>query len=531
MRVYIREHLKIIIIVTAVLVCAGLAFATPSIIAKMQPVLSEELKVVSVELEAKVFDYTGEAIKPEIKTVVFEDLNAQKITKNADEFIIEKYIDNVEAGQASVELSLHGYQGTITAQNVFTIQPAQASGLQIVSATREAIDLTWDETIGAESYSLFKSVDGGANYVLIAEVAEPSYTDTAIELNAVYDYYVCANMSSKNQMMFGKASDTVKQYTPLENPAITAVSNASYNTLRVEWPVVAGAVGYQVYRSETQDGEYSLLTEIADGAVTSYTDATCECGKIYYYYIKAGQSIDSTTTYGNASAIASGKTTPNRTSISGSSTDGNTKVSLSWKKVSGAQGYEVYKNGKLVKTIDNADTLSWSESGLSKEAEATYKVRAYCVVNNEKVYGSYSGTYEKDVTITYNYSGVSSDVSVLTQYVGYSYVYGGTTPSGWDCSGFTRYVFAKHFGVSLGRTAADQASQGTAVSKNDRSAWKPGDLLFYKENGRISHVAIYLGNGQMIHALNSKYDTLIQGVDYYESWDSKTSLYCVRRYF
>ena len=339
-------------------------------------------------------------------------------------------------------------------------------------------------------------------------------------------------MSSDNQMLFGEASDTVKVYTPLENPVISAVKNVSYNTLRVEWPVVAGAVGYQVYRSESKEGEYTLLTEIADGAVASYADETCECGKAYYYYIKACQQTDSETIYGEASPVVSGKTTPNRVSLSGSTTEGDTKVNLKWKKVSGAQGYEVYKDNKLVKTIENADTLSWTESGLSKETDANYKVRAYCVVNNEKCFGSYSGTYEKEVTIIYDYSGVSSDVSVLTQYVGYEYVFGGTSPTkGWDCSGFTQYAFAKHFGVSLPRTAGEQAGRGTAVSKNDRSAWKPGDLLFYKENGRISHVAIYLGNGQMIHALSSKYDTLIQGVDYYEKWDNKTSLYCVRRFF
>lgn len=532
MRAYIREHLKIILIVTALIVCTGLGFAAPVIIAKMQPVLSEELKVVSFEVEKEVYEYTGEEIKPEISQITFKNKENEKIIKKSDEFRIEKYIDNIKVGQASVEIGLAGYQGTIVIEDVFTIQPAQASGLQITSATREAIDLAWDETIGAEGYSLFRSMDGGQNYALIAECETLSYKDTDIQLNAIYEYYVCANMSSENQMLFGEPSDIVKQYTPLENPVISAVKNASYNTLRVEWTEVAGAAGYQVYRSGKKDGEYNLIAEIAEGTTTSYSDATCECGKVYYYYIKVCQAIDNERIYGEQSEVVSGKTTPNRVSLSGSTTDGDTKVTLKWKKVSAAQGYEVYKNNKLVKTIENADTLTWSESGLSKEAEANYKVRAYTVVNNEKICGSYSGTYEKEVTIIYDYSGVSSEVSVLTKYVGYDYVFGGTSPTkGWDCSGFTQYVFAKHFGVSLPRTSGEQAGRGTAVSKNDRSAWKPGDLLFYKENGRISHVAIYLGDGQMIHALSSKYDTLIQGVDYYEKWDSKTSLYCVRRYF
>lgn len=531
MRVYIQEHLKVIIIITALIVCTGLCFATPVIIAKIQPVLSEELKVVDFEVEKSLYAYTGEDIKPEIKQITFKNKDNEKIIKKSNEFRVEKYIDNVDVGQASVEIGVTGYQGTILVKNVFTIQPAKTSGLSIVSSTRESIDLTWSKTIGAEGYSLFRSTDGGQNYTLIAEINTTSYQDTNILLNSIYEYYVCAYMSSDNQTLFGQASDTVKLYTPLENPVISAVKNMSYNTLQVEWSAIAGAVGYQVYRSDIKEGEYTLLAEITDGAVSSYADTTCECGKVYYYYIKACQKTDSETIYGAASPVVSGKTTPNRVSISGSTTDGDTKVTLKWKKIPGAQGYEVYKDNKHIKTIDNADTLSWTESGLSKEAEHSYKVRAYCVLNNEKIYGSYSGIYEKEVTIIYNYTGGTSSVSGLTQYVGYSYVYGGTTTKGWDCSGFTRYAFAKHFGISLPRTAGEQAGCGTAVSKNDRSAWKPGDLLFYKENGRISHVAIYLGDGQMIHALNSKYDTLIQGVDYYEKWDKKTSLYSVRRFF
>lgn len=532
MKAYIRQHFKIITIITALIVCTCLGIASPVIIAKMQPILSEELKVVSFEMEESIYEYTGKEIKPEITQISFKNAKNEKVIKNSDEFSIKKYIDNKKVGQASIEISVLGYQGSIVIENVFTIRPAKASGLQIASASREVIELKWDKVIGAESYSLFRSADGGQNYTLIADSKELSYQDTNIQPNAVYQYYVCVSMSSDNQVLFGEQSDIVKQYTPLETPVLSTVKNASYNTLRVEWSVVAGATGYQVYRSDAIDGEYTLVSEIQDGAVVSYSDSTCECGKVYYYYIKACQSVDDEKVYGDASAVVSGKTTPNRVGLSGSSSDGNTKVILSWKKVSGAQGYEVYKNNTLVKTIENADTVTWSESGLAKDAECSYKVRAYCVAGNEKLFGSYSKVYEKEVTIEYNYGEISEELSALTKYVGYSYVFGGTSPTkGWDCSGFTQYVFNKHFGISLPRTAGEQASSGTAVSKNSRSEWKPGDLLFYKENGKISHVAIYLGNGQMIHALNSKYDTLTQGVDYYEKWDSKTSLYCVRRIF
>ena len=90
----------------------------------------------------------------------------------------------------------------------------------------------------------------------------------------------------------------------------------------------------------------------------------------------------------------------------------------------------------------------------------------------------------------------SAIVATAKKYLGYKYTYGGSSPStGFDCSGFTSYVFKQH-GISLSRTAAGQYSNGVAVS---RSNLQPGDLVMFGKSG-INHVAIYIGGGQIIHA-------------------------------
>ncbi len=90
----------------------------------------------------------------------------------------------------------------------------------------------------------------------------------------------------------------------------------------------------------------------------------------------------------------------------------------------------------------------------------------------------------------------SSIVATAKKYLGSKYTYGGSSPStGFDCSGFTSYVFKQH-GISLNRTAAAQYSNGVAVS---RANLQPGDLVMFGKSG-INHVAIYIGGGQIIHA-------------------------------
>jgi len=88
-------------------------------------------------------------------------------------------------------------------------------------------------------------------------------------------------------------------------------------------------------------------------------------------------------------------------------------------------------------------------------------------------------------------------------YRGVKYVWGGNSPSqGFDCSGFTKYVFAK-YGVTLPRTSREQARAGAGVAADFR-ALRPGDLMLFAEPGQaISHVAIYAGDGRIIHASSS----------------------------
>ena len=103
-------------------------------------------------------------------------------------------------------------------------------------------------------------------------------------------------------------------------------------------------------------------------------------------------------------------------------------------------------------------------------------------------------------------------VELAKKYLGTPYVYGGSSPSGFDCSGFVYFLY-KNMGVTLNRVAADQMTNGTWVPKN---ALQPGDIVgFANKSGYITHVGIYAGNGMMIHSPQTgdvvRYESIVTG--------------------
>lgn len=101
---------------------------------------------------------------------------------------------------------------------------------------------------------------------------------------------------------------------------------------------------------------------------------------------------------------------------------------------------------------------------------------------------------------------------VIDKAIGTKYVSGGTTTNGFDCSGFTMYVFDK-IGINLPHQSGSQYQMGSAVSRDELRA---GDLVFFNTNGRgVSHVGIYVGDGDFAHASSSRGVTISSLSDSY----------------
>lgn len=256
---------------------------------------------------------------------------------------------------------------------------------------------------------------------------------------------------------------------------------------------------------KTVNGEGGKWYYISSGSVTGYVKAA------YFTTGSSAAKVASRTGTSSAKVTASGLRMRKKASTASSTLTvlpRSTTVTVLKKNISGNNGLTFSK-------------VKYTQSGTTKTGYVAQNYVNFCVsmkTASAVSSGSSSGTSSSSKSSSSKKSSGSSSTgaSIVTQakkYVGVlPYVYGGTSLSkGADCSGFVQSLY-KMYGVSVPRTSQTQASGGRSIS---RSQLRAGDLVFYKNGGsNICHVAIYIGNGKIVHEANSRDDCKISNIDY-----------------
>lgn len=249
---------------------------------------------------------------------------------------------------------------------------------------------------------------------------------------------------------------------------------------------------------------HTLAADVAVGA-------GCTTGSSLRLRAEASTSSDIVTTLDKSVAVA----------ILDDSTEGWYKIAYEGNTGYVSADYLLVDQDNVFETYGrvNSDGVN-VRSGASTESEVLATVDTDIIVT---VNGLVDGWY--DVTCKYGTEGyIRSDFLDLTEssssssgsaivdtaksYLGVNYVYGGASPSGFDCSGFTMYVY-QQFGYSLPHTATGQWQSGLGTRVWSIGALQPGDLVFFNDPSRnagkaCSHAGIYIGNGQFVHSSSSR---------------------------
>ena len=230
--------------------------------------------------------------------------------------------------------------------------------------------LTWNAVEGATSYRIYRSTSKGSGYSLLGTVTATSYTNTGAKAGTTYYYRVkaCndAGLSPYSNIVSVK---TVAQQKP-SAPVVKIGHSAASGKPMLTWNAVSGATAYKVYRATSKSGTYSLLGTVT---ATNYTNTGAKAGTTYYYKVKAVNSAGESA-YSN---VVSGRATVTTLTMGHSSTSG--KPQLTWKAVSGAASYKVYratsKNGAYT-VINTTKALTYTNVGAALGTTYYYKVEA-----------------------------------------------------------------------------------------------------------------------------------------------------------
>ena len=239
------------------------------------------------------------------------------------------------------------------------------------SATSGKPVLTWNAVYGATSYRIYRSTSKGSGYSLLGTTTATSYTNTGAKAGTTYYYRVkaCndAGLSPYSNIVSGQSKSVAPK---LSAPVVKIGHSASSGKPMLTWNAVSSATSYKVYRATSQNGTYSLLGTVT---ATSYTNTGAKAGTTYYYKVKAVNSAGESA-YSN---VVSGRATVTTLTMGHSSTSG--KPQLTWKAVSGAASYKVYrattKNGAY-SVINTTKALTYTNVGAALGTTYYYKVEA-----------------------------------------------------------------------------------------------------------------------------------------------------------
>lgn len=339
-----------------------------------------------------------------------------------------------------------------------------------------------------------------------------------------------ATLSASGALLTTGASALADSYTVVKNDTLWGLSK-KYGVSVSDLKKANGVSGHLIYVGQklqiptksnkaTKTAKTSTSTSIVDTTSTTHTvvkgDTLWSLAKKYGVSVstlmKANNLSSSTILIGQSLNLRAGMTAygVNGVTTGSSSTAASTNTASSTSTTASSQAPKAKKS-----TTTNTSSNSNTSTSANTQSQSTASNSSASTTTNTNTAASNANTTSSTNTAASSSQAVSqaptaststatttasASASAITSYaltfLGVPYVWGGTTPSGFDCSGLVQYVYS-HFGINLGRTTYTQQYAGTKISVASAQA---GDLYFWGSYGSAYHVAIALGGGQYVMA-------------------------------
>ncbi|MCD8077629.1 MAG: GDSL-type esterase/lipase family protein [Lachnospiraceae bacterium] len=276
--------------------------------------------------------------------------------------------------------------------------------LSKITAATGKITVVWEAVSDISLYRVYRK-EGNGKYRKLADVKAGtlSYVDDTVEMGHVYTYTVRAIYKTENgDSVSGKVDKTGLTATAVVKKTSVQNVETACGHILITWKAKSGVDGYYVYRREGTSGKYKKLAKLANSTQDLYWDRTAEPGVSYTYAVYTYVNVDDgivkskAATWDNAVFCAPGS------AILTGLTRGTSKDTLTWKEVSGADGYIVYKkNSKTGNTWTRVKKVSAGTTKASLVRDSgvttTYTVRAYVKAGNKTVYSTYKDTLDNSI--------------------------------------------------------------------------------------------------------------------------------------
>lgn len=287
----------------------------------------------------------------------------------------------VAAGTANITVTTQdgGYTAecAVTVRDITTVINTPAN-LNVTKASTNSIKVSWAAANNVDGYEIWFATSKNGTYKKITSTSGTSYTHSGLTIGKTY-YYKARSYKTVNGATSYSGYTDVKLLTlPIPKPTGVKTANVGATSIKIFWTRVSGASGYEVYRATSKNGKYTKVA-LVGSSKTSYTNKNLKNGTTYYYKVRGYKTIGGTKKYSSYSSMVKRKAALAKPTITLKA--GKNSITVSWKKVTGASKYEIYRattgNGvyKKIATVSNKK-LSNTNKKLTTGKKYYYKVKA-----------------------------------------------------------------------------------------------------------------------------------------------------------